>query len=512
MKQRLIILLSLTGMLSFTSCNQELLDTNPTNEVSGDVIFSDANGAQVAINGIYRAMFINSWSANWYSENPGIMTLTLVKDLMGEDHLMANAGQGWFYYDYTFTTDGDFVTDSGRQYAQWNLFYTLVSQANYVIDAEATLTDLGTAGQDVLAQAYAIRAFSYFCLYEWFCQGNYAQNKTAPGIPIYTQATTATTIGRARSTVDSVFIQINKDFEKSIQLFQNAGTTQSHPSHIDLYAAYGLWARVAQVQEKWEDAYNYANEALKKPGLSRVATLDELGAFNNCRASNVLWGFEVIADQTGPYGPYTSHMDPEGGYGTPAPQCIDKWLYDQIPTTDGRCEWWNHPLNTNYNSELIDYCQLKHRYSNKSTYLADLIYLRSEEMILIAAEAACRLNQYSEAKNLLLELGEKRDTNYAIRLAKYSNSNNYNNDTHGSFETLMDEILFQRRIELWSEGMGRAYDLRRLNLGYNRDYAGTNHTAIMEMAAGDPRYVTLIPQKEFDSNDNMDAIKDQNPR
>lgn len=39
----------------------------------------------------------------------------------------------------------------------------------------------------------------------------------------------------------------------------------------------------------------------------------------------------------------------------------------------------------------------------------------------------------------------------------------------------MDEILFQRRIELWGES-GRIFDLQRLGLGYNRTYAGSNHT------------------------------------
>jgi starch-binding outer membrane protein, SusD/RagB family len=69
---------------------------------------------------------------------------------------------------------------------------------------------------------------------------------------------------------------------------------------------------------------------------------------------------------------------------------------------------------------------------------------------------------------LLKELGDKRDTNYGTVLEARTNAATYNTDTHGAFMTLMDEILFQRRVELWSEGMGRAFDLCRLNLGYDQ--------------------------------------------
>jgi hypothetical protein len=61
--------------------------------------------------------------------------------------------------------------------------------------------------------------------------------------------------------------------------------------------------------------------------------------------------------------------------------------------------------------------------------------------------------------------------------------------------------------------LGRAYDLRRLNLGYTRNYTGTNHPSSgkLTLEPGDPRLVTLIPQKEFDGNKSF-TVADQNPR
>ena len=504
-----IIYLFLIGISSMVlySCAEELLDTNPTDQVSGVTIFETADGAQVALNGIYRAMNEPGWSANWASENPGYFATPLVKDLHGEDHLMAAQGQGWFFFDYAFNVDGDFTSTSGRQYAQWNFFYVIVSQVNYVIANEKALLEMGSKGNDVVAQAYALRGFAYTCLYEWFCKGNYAVNSNAPGVPIYTEPTSADTKGHPRERVLDVFAQINSDFKKATEIFEDA-SPQSHISHVDKYVAYLLWARAALIQEDWENAAKYAEESLKKTGLSRVATLSDLGEFNNKNSSSVMWAFEVIADQTGPYAYFLTHMDPEGGYGKSAPQCIDAWLWDQIPNTDARkTTWWSN------GSGFAQYTQIKFRFSDISTSLGDGIFLRAEEAILIAAEANIRKASpdYAAARALLSELGTKRDSNYAARLATFANASTYNDDTRGAFTTLMDEVLFQRRIELWSEGLGRAFDLRRLNLGYTRNYTGSNHTVKRDLQAGDPRFVTLIPQKEFDSNESF-TVADQNPR
>ena len=503
----LYIFLFISSLLCY-SCSEDALETAPTDSISGVVIFNDADGAQVAVNGVYRALFNNGWSSGWAHENPGMMTLTLTKDLHGEDHLMASQGQGWFYYDYAFNVDADYTSTSGRQYAQWNLNYTVIAQVNYVIAEAGKLTALGSAGKDVVAQAYALRAFAYTCLYEWFCIGNYPANSGKPGVPLYTEPTSAATEGKPRGTVTQLFEQINSDFNAAVDLFREAETAQSHPSHLDLYATYALWARVALIQEDWAKASEYAAAALGKSGLRRVSSIADLGSFNDCEKENILWGFEVIADQTGPYGAYLSHMDPEGGYGKAAYQCIDAWLWAQIPATDSRkTSWWEDPDNFTYG----EYTQTKFRYSDLTTTVGDIIYLRSEELILIAAEAACRQSRFDEARQLLLELGTLRDTNYADRLAVYANSSDYNTDTHGAFTTLMDEILFQRRIELWSEGFGRAFDLRRLNLGYTRNYEGTNHPSLRTLTAGDNRFVTLLPQKEFDGNTAL-TVADQNPR
>lgn len=503
--KKILNILAMAGcaVLLSVSCSKEVLDTAPAGSLSGAEIFADSQKAQSAVDGIYRLMYTNSWSASWASEHPGLAGFTIVRSLMGEDHLQYSAGNGWFYYDYSFGVASDWTHTSGRQYGTWNMFYTFISQANYIIDAEESLKKDAT-GQNVLGQAYAIRAFSYYCLYESFCQGNYTENKDKPGVPVYTKGTDKDTKGVGRGTIEELFGQIDGDFQKSIDYFKASGLEQSHPSHIDLYAAYGLWARAALGQQDYEAAGSCAEEALKKPGLERVASISELGLFNNRNVNDVMWAFEITADQTALYGGFISHMAKDGTYGKNAPQCIDYWLYENGMTdTDERRGWAEKTTTTR---GYYYYWQTKFGYQNASTGVADIINLRAEEMLLTLAECKCRKGEYSETRALLQELYAKRYTS-GRDISGLADSYNVSLDTHAAPTSLLDEVLLQRRIELWCEGMGRTPDLRRLNLGYSRSEL---QPEVVTKQPNDPDFILAIPQKEFDSNDALDLSKDQN--
>jgi hypothetical protein len=69
-------------------------------------------------------------------------------------------------------------------------------------------------------------------------------------------------------------------------------------------------------------------------------------------------------------------------------------------------------------------------------------------------------------------------------------------------QALIDEIMFNRRVELWGEGF-RFTDLKRLNLPMSR--AGIpNHltalTLVTTVPAGDKLWEFLFPQDELNAN------------
>lgn len=78
----------------------------------------------------------------------------------------------------------------------------------------------------------------------------------------------------------------------------------------------------------------------------------------------------------------------------------------------------------------------------------DLIFMRVEEAYLILAEAKCRLEEYEDAVTALNKVISMRDTNY-LKRSKGVTGNTQTFDSVGTISTLIDEILVQRRIELW---------------------------------------------------------------
>jgi AcrR family transcriptional regulator len=81
--------------------------------------------------------------------------------------------------------------------------------------------------------------------------------------------------------------------------------------------------------------------------------------------------------------------------------------------------------------------------------------------------------------------------------------------------TLLEEIIIQKRIELWGE-FGRTFDIRRLKQGFQRTAAQGWPSGLLlpKRPTANPEnymWVVTIPQAEFDGNTNMDISKDQNP-
>lgn len=519
--KKIILILSLIGGMFLYNCSDSVLDTAPTESVSGTDVFSSAENALSAVNGIYRLMYTGEWGGDWEPENGGLPAFLLAFDLLGEDHVMDAAGSGWFWYDYVFDNWGDYSHNAGRQYQMWNFFYTLISNANYILANEAEFEEEADMSNYVMGQAYAVRSYAYMMLVQ-----SYQQNDPSkPGVPIYTEPTVVGTEGQPRGTVQDVYNQANSDINKAIGLLENTSVTQKHKSHIDKYVAYGLKARYALVQQDFPTALDAAEEALKSPAaIANYEDESKIVPINNRNAENVMWALGIQTDQAiGSWDVY-SHMDPNSkSTYSQARHLISSWLYDRIPETDARRGWWTSPdlpeeewgepgTETGSKSPWV---QTKLVYTNAAASEGDHILMRKEEIALMAAEAACHLQRYDDARRFITMVGSQRDTNYEARLANFTNSNEYNSNTTGSIVTLMDEILFQRRVELWSE-IPRVHDLQRLNLGFSRDFEGTNHPGAalatsVNTGPGSPAFIFWIPQAEFDGNENMDAKDDQNP-
>ena len=502
--------------LAFGSCS-DYLDTNSSKNPPATEIFKDAESARTMINGIYRNFYAAGWSDGWPHENCGLMGIILTADLTGEDHVMYGSGQGWFYYDYLLSTQGDYSHTSGHPYAFWNLLYTNICNANELLAHKETLPGDKNHVKALMAEAYAVRALCYHYLIQIY-QQTYVGNEDKPGVPVYTLPTDKTTPGAPRGTMRDTYKRINEDIDSALAQYEyikaatGEYTVHGDPSNIDYYVANGLKARICMTQNRYADAEQAAKEALKAP-YARIAKVAEFNGMNDATFKNVLWGMKVQTDQEGGFPNFFSHMDASNAssYGARAQKCIGANLYNKISNTDDRKAWFNGILDEETGGDNVNYCQHKFQMKDKANMCGDYIFMRMEEMLLIKAEAECMQDKYTDARNTLKELMQERDPKgYEKALEAVIDSKQYNDNTNAPVVTLMDAILTQRRIELWGE-FGRVFDLKRLNLGYSRDYQGSNHTdggTVTE--PGDLRFVLPLPQTEIDGNSEI-TEDDNNP-
>jgi hypothetical protein len=257
---------------------------------------------------------------------------------------------------------------------------------------------------------------------------------------------------------------------------------------------------------EWQKAKEAAKEAIAKSGKSIQPVSAFLG-LNNASAGNVLWGATIINDQVGMYGGLFAHTDYEADkYGGKSPKLISTWLYNRISDTDARkTAWWNA------NHPVVPYIQEKIKFADVQTWMGDYVWMRIEEMYLIAAEAECRLGDEAAAKEDLMALMSKRDPNYTCDKTGTA-LGALTTDETGS---LLEEIILQRRIELWGE-IGRVWDIRRLKQGFRRttEMGWPANALLSNRPTTNPEnymWVLTIPQAEFDGNENMNADTDQNP-
>ena len=458
------------GMMALAACSGDKLETQPTDSVSGTTLFSDAKAAMVPLNGLYRSMYTSGWSTTGNTHQCfGISAYCLAAEVMGDDFVMGAQGSGWFWFDAAYNVKARFTSSAWRSYDLWYAFYTWIANANYVIAAEETM---GGATEDVnyvIGQAYAVRAYSYFQL---------------------AQA--------------DVYKQIDSDLEKALTLLK--GIPQQDKTHMAYAVTCGIASRVALVEENWSKALELAKEAIDNSGCS-VQPVATITGMNSVGYNDVMWGAKIKSDQAGMYASLFAHMDPAVAYAARAPKQISRWLYNKIDENDQRRAWWNPDEN---------YLQKKFSFSNVSTWEGDYVWMRVEEMYFNAAEAACRLGDEAQAKNYLMAVMSQRNPNYTCDKTGTA-LGALTTDETGS---LLEEILIQKRIELWGE-FGRTFDIRRLKQGFQRTSDQgwpdglllVNKNGTLRPTANPDNYmwVLTIPQAEFDGNINMTVDKDQNP-
>lgn len=497
--KKILYVLSALAALVFSSCNPEILDTSPTDSVSGETMLNDTQGGYKALNGTIRHFW--QWGVTTTDNHHqcfGPQSYNLMADLMGEDMVMAAQGSGWFWFDYLYDVKDAFSSTAWRSYDAWNYYYTLIANVNYIIAAKDKMSGEPDDINYIIGNAYAFRAYAYAYAGMLFGR-SYIGHEDKLCVPIYTEPTVAGTKGKARETNKKVFAQAMDDINEAIRLIGDL--PQKHVSHFDKYVANGLKARIALYMGNYQEAHDAASIAVKGGSFA----FDKDFHYNDASNKSVLWGAEIIEAQGTTNPQFLVHMDwrynKGDGYGGRARKCASAWLYGKLRGDDARKGWWNYEVLAD--KKTFGYQQYKFLFADPTNPKtgADHIFMRAPEMQLIIAETACRLGNETEAKTALNDLMKTRSESYDCSSLSGATLGKLTTDETGS---LLEEIILQRRIELWGE-VGRLYDIKRLRQGFKRtsDMGHPTGSLLINRHTDDPEsfdWVMTIPSKEIDAN------------
>lgn len=473
----------------------------------------------------------------------GYATSAISLDLNASDMVCDNSGYNWFSVASQYTDRNANYANPVIRYA---IFYNQIKLANDLIASIDPNTD-NEQLKSYLGQAKAVRAFDYLNLAPYY-QFNYASSKDKPCVPLVTEATTNFT-DNPRATVEEVYKQIMDDLNSAIDLLE--GYKRDNKSQIDQQIAYGLRARANLYMGNYKEAAEDADKALA--GYTPASREDvSKPYFYSINESDWMWGILINTNDiaAGPNATWPSQLGSFSGNsytaGVGCYKRINSLLFNKIPNTDIRKQWWVHTENGKLHSDLLSTLSWTYTNSNKQevtvkgndiidltitdvkvpmpeytnvkfgmksgigsgTNNNDWCLMRAEEMILIKAEGLAMSGDLSAGKAVLENFVKTyRDPSYVSKAT-----------TAAAFQ---NEVWFQRRVELWGEGFSMA-DIMRLNKPvvrfHSNDKANWPDAFRFNIPVGDPYLLMRFTQTEMNNNkgivDNTGGsqpVQDQNP-
>jgi len=473
MKKILIITMSL---LILTSCSKDFLDTQPESTINDEQLATSAEANKAIIAGVYSALRSYGLSISGNHEDYGHKSILSATDLMGNDELMTKSSWYGSFYNYLGRTQ-----TNSRSKLAWSMYYPQIKTVNIVLAAIPAKTD-DEKLNSLRGQALALRGYFYFMLARMYGP-TYVGNEAKLCVPLYTELSYE---GKARSTVAQVYTVIENDLKESVELLE--GFERKNKDGLDQSVAQAFLADVYLEMGKYPQAADFAHKARQNYTLLSKADWNT-GFYDITTGNETMWGATITSAQSTFVASFFSHFDNtnDSGYagGLGIYKNIDKSFYESISNTDYRKAAFVPPAGSTTYPSLPAYANTKFR--DPTVDSGDYIYVRSASLYYIEAEALARSGNEGTAKQVLYDITITRDPSYVLSTKTGT--------------ALINEIIFQKRIELWGEGYAW-FDMKRLGVGLNRDYVGSNHPAFgkLNIPAGDNRFIFQVPQAEVDAN------------
>lgn len=448
----------------------------------------------------------------------GFPALCLFYDQAGQDMVSEQHGYNWLSNQLMFQ---DRVKTSSYNAFIWRLHYQHIKSANSILKALVSDEEPEGLTANYIGQALASRAFDYLQLVQTY-QFTYLGHQEELAVPILTEdMSEEDAMNNPLATVAAVYEQIMNDLDTAIPYLE-ANPLDGDKAQITAAVAYGLRARANMLMGEYANAATDAASALELSGATPYSMQEvSVPSFNN-DANSWIWGSIITSNndvvQTGIIN-WPSHLCSMTGNGyttgigmNVVHKRINSALWARISDTDVRKGWWvdenfysanlDNAFGAGYSAPIANagtfatYTNVKFGPQDNILFNTensqDWPLMRAEEMLLIQAEALGRSAGVDAGKQVLEGFVKNyRDPAYTCSAT--------------DLDSFIDEVWFQRRVELWGEGFS-LFDVLRLKKPIIRKGANfSGNVTFEDLPAESPIFIYSIPESEREANKGIDA-------
>lgn len=414
--RRYIVLVLLTW--PFLSCEKALEPEFPDYLLSNEATFSNAATVDAALANIYAGLRDNS------PVTGSTMGMNVLLGLYTDelDFYRADSPIDYTFYNHTVLPNNSGIADF------WNNSYALIYSANAIIEGLENSPLPNIEKDPFKGEAYFLRAYLHFYLAQLF--GDIPYIKTTD----YKKNASV-----SRMPLETVYSEMEQDLTTAKNLLPTIDRS-GEQLRVSSGVASAMLARFYLYTQQWDKAFSESNNVIRngiytwQPDLNKVFLKESL---------STIWQLKPEFEGAGTKEGETFVFD----FGPPYLYALTDDFMMGFETGDLRRDIWTREISDGTESWFHPYKYRQYMFDGGSTEYS--ILFRLAEQYLIKAEAALYLGNLQEAK-------ENIDV---IRLRAGLPPTNAI-----SSEDIMDELIRQRRYELFTEQGNRWFDLKRTGL------------------------------------------------
>jgi len=425
-----IIFIALSVMT--TGCNKYLDTPLPAGTISGENTYVSDNSVSAVVTGNLLYLVNSSLFGDGTGANLPIITGQYVDELL---NLSTGSTNNILFY-------ADAIQPGNT--AHWSELYNGLFKVNSTLEGIRGTSTILYYKNQWLGESYFIRGVLYFTLTNLYGD-----------VPLALTSDYSINNRLGRSPQSAVYQQIISDFQQAQSLLNSGytdayGAATSHRVRPNRYAAMGMLAKAYLYAGKWDSAEAMADSVINNSATYGLASIDQVFKTSS---KETIWSMALPSNEEharqyqvyngGMPNPIVAPNSPGNTYSVYT--ALDTAFVNAFESGDNRLSNWVRTVPVSGSSPAITY-YFPNKYTSPAPGDENEIAMRLAEVFLIRAEARAHLNDIA---------GAQADLDMVRSRAGLPNT------TASDMPGLLDAILRERRVELFTEGCNRFFDLKR---------------------------------------------------